>query len=97
MLSLAPIAASMVALAVQGLNLGIDFKGGVQVTSTTPQPTSLAGGARGGAARRGRPGHAGLDRRTVPRFQIRLRELAPAEQATLKRDLASSLGAEVRA
>ncbi|HSS81502.1 MAG TPA: protein translocase subunit SecD [Gaiellaceae bacterium] len=33
---------SIGALAVKGLNLGIDFKGGTQVSFTTPQPTSLA-------------------------------------------------------
>jgi len=36
------IAISIGALAVKGLNLGIDFKGGTQVSFTTPQPTSLA-------------------------------------------------------
>ena len=30
------------ALAVKGLNLGIDFKGGTQVSFTTPKPTSLS-------------------------------------------------------
>ena len=34
------------AIVVQGLNLGIDFKGGVQITFTTPKPTSLAHRAR---------------------------------------------------
>jgi SecD/SecF fusion protein len=33
---------SIGALAVRGLNLGIDFKGGTQVSFTTPQPTSLS-------------------------------------------------------
>src|SRR3954468_6214101 len=33
---------SIGALAVKGLNLGIDFKGGTQVTFTTPKPVSLA-------------------------------------------------------
>jgi SecD/SecF fusion protein len=36
------IAISIGALAVKGLNLGIDFKGGTQVSFTTPQPTSLS-------------------------------------------------------
>src|SRR3954463_5549614 len=36
------VAISIGALAVKGLNLGIDFKGGTQVSFTTPQPTSLA-------------------------------------------------------
>jgi SecD/SecF fusion protein len=33
---------SVGALAVKGLNLGIDFKGGTQVSFTTPKPTSLS-------------------------------------------------------
>jgi SecD/SecF fusion protein len=36
------VAISIGALAVKGLNLGIDFKGGTQVSFTTPQPTSLS-------------------------------------------------------
>ena len=36
------IAISIGALAVKGLNLGIDFKGGTQVTFTTPKPVSLS-------------------------------------------------------
>ena len=36
------VAIAIGALAVQGLNLGIDFKGGTQISFTTPQPTSLA-------------------------------------------------------
>ena len=32
---------SIVSLAMRGLNLGIDFKGGVQITFKTPKPTSL--------------------------------------------------------
>ena len=45
---------------VQGLNLGIDFKGGVQVTFTTPKAVAISTGARpdGGdrPRRRDRPG-----------------------------------------
>src|SRR5215216_3166642 len=36
------VAISIGALAVKGLNLGIDFKGSTQVSFTTPQPTSLS-------------------------------------------------------
>ena len=36
------VAISIGALAVKGLNLGIDFKGGTQVSFTTPKPTSLS-------------------------------------------------------
>src|SRR5262249_38396235 len=40
-ISLVAIGLSIVALFINGLNLGIDFKGGVQVTFTTPKPVSL--------------------------------------------------------
>jgi SecD/SecF fusion protein len=96
-LSLVAIAASVVALALQGLNLGIDFKGGVQVTATTAQPTSLAAVRAEiprGSVVQGTGPSTGDAYRT---FQIRLRELAPTEQLTLKHDLATSLGADVRA
>ena len=39
-LSLVAIGVSIVALVVKGLNLGIDFKGGVQITFTTPKADS---------------------------------------------------------
>ncbi len=55
------IAISIVALGVKGLNLGIDFKGGTQVTFKTTQPDVGGEGARRhGQARlpgRGDPGH----------------------------------------
>jgi SecD/SecF fusion protein len=96
-LSLAAIAASVLALAVQGLNLGIDFRGGVQVTATTPAPVTLAAvraEVPRGALVQG-TGTAAGDRYRA--FQIRLRELAPVEQAALTRALARDLGADVRA
>ena len=47
-LSIATVAivVSVVVLGVKGLNLGIDFKGGTQITFKTPKPTSLVDGAR---------------------------------------------------
>src|SRR5262249_58353879 len=41
-ISLVAVGISVLLLIVRGLNLGIDFKGGVQVAFTTTQPTSLA-------------------------------------------------------
>jgi SecD/SecF fusion protein len=97
-LSLAAISLSVVALAVQGLNLGIDFKGGVQVTLTTAKPVALA------AVRAEVAEHGAVVQGTGPStgeryrgFQIRMRELSPTQQAALKRDVARDLGAEVRA
>ena len=51
----AAVLISIISLAVSGLNLGIDFKGGTQTTSTTAQPTSL-GQVRDQAAAVGQKG-----------------------------------------
>src|SRR4029079_10261946 len=79
---------SVVAIAVKGLNLGIDFKGGVQVTFSTPTPTSLtkvreqaADIGRNDAVAQGRGSLTGSDSYT--NFQIRLKKLQPAEQTKL--------------
>ena len=79
-LSLVAIGVSVVALAVQGLNLGIDFKGGVQVTLTTPKPTSLAAvraQVDRATARSSRARGASTGGTRTTSFQIRLRELPP--------------------
>jgi SecD/SecF fusion protein len=79
-------------LAVRGLNLGIDFKGGVQVTFATPQPTSLADVrqqaadiGRADAVVQGRGKLTGSDSYT--NFQLRLKKLTPLEQTRLTQDL----------
>ncbi len=46
---------SLVAIGVMGLNLGIDFKGGTQITFRTPQPTSLEQVRQRGRRRSARP------------------------------------------
>ncbi len=62
---------SVGAIAINGLNLGIDFEGGTKVTFTTPQPVALEDvRAEASRARRGRradrrPGHRGR-RRQLP-------------------------------
>ena len=65
-----PILISVVSLAVQGLNLGIDFKGGTQTTLTTPKPVSLGEvrdqAAAVGAAERGRAGSGEALRLATP-------------------------------
>ncbi|HEY7538413.1 MAG TPA: protein translocase subunit SecF, partial [Gaiellaceae bacterium] len=98
-LSLVAIGLSIVAVAVKGLNLGIDFKGGVQITFTTPQPTSLAAVreqaadiGHGDAIVQGRGTQTGSDE--YKSFQIRLKELKPSEQEQLTTDLTDSLQAE---
>jgi SecD/SecF fusion protein len=98
-LSLVAIGLSIVAVAVKGLNLGIDFKGGVQITFATPQPTSLtavrqqaADIGHGDAIVQGRGTQTGSDQ--YKSFQIRLKKLNPSEQQQLTNDLTDTLQAE---
>jgi SecD/SecF fusion protein len=98
-LSLVAIGLSIVAVAVRGLNLGIDFKGGTQVTFSTPTPTAIADvrqqAARigqGDAQIQGRGSQFSGDR--YEQFQVRTRHLTPAQQGSLQDDLTSSLRAE---
>ena len=97
-LSLVAIGVSVVALAVKGLNLGIDFKGGVQVTFTTPKPTSRLGtcatrrlrSATATRSSRARGDATGDDQ--YKSFQIRLKKLdaGRADAAHERRSRASS-------
>jgi SecD/SecF fusion protein len=92
---------SVVALAVKGLNLGIDFKGGTQVTLTTPTPTSL-GAVRTQAADIGQQSAVvqgqgklfGSD--SYKEFQVRTKALSQQQQRTFTRDLTTKLNANVR-
>jgi SecD/SecF fusion protein len=90
---------SAISLATRGLNLGIDFRGGVQVSFSTPSPTSLtkvraqaADIGRGDAVVQGRGQVTGSDE--YKNFQIRLKKLNPAEQARLTNDLTDRVHAE---
>jgi SecD/SecF fusion protein len=92
------IGASIAALATKGLNLGIDFRGGTQVTFKTAQYTSLekvrAQAAEIGqkhAVVQGRGSSQGSDR--YKSFQIRTKSLSAAEQDKLTSDLQSRVGA----
>jgi len=90
------IAISIGALAVKGLNLGIDFKGGTQVTFTTPQPTSLSAvrtqtqkyGQEPVVQGRGRT--YGSD--DYKSFQLRLGTLNSAQTSSLKSDMETNFG-----
>ena len=81
-LSLVAIGVSIVALIVKGLNLGIDFKGGVQVTFTTPKALAIssvrdqtAAIGHGDAIVQGRGSAVNGDQ--YKSFQIRLKKLEP--------------------
>jgi len=82
------IAIGAVSLGVRGLNLGIDFKGGVQITFKTPSPTSLTtvrdqpqAIGRGDAVVQGRGKVTGSD--SYKSFQIQLKKLSAPQQDTL--------------
>ncbi len=88
----AVILVSLGAIAVKGLNLGIDFEGGTKVTFTTPQPVSLED-VRSEASKLGEGGAQILGRGTATggdsyrEFQIQTEELQPEEQVQLTRSL----------
>ena len=86
------------ALAVRGLNLGIDFEGGTQIQFKTPAYVSLAkvrdqasAIGQADAVIQGRGSSHGDSYRS---FQIRTRSLEPAQQDTLSNDLQTKLGAK---
>jgi SecD/SecF fusion protein len=93
----AVVALSAIAIAVNGLNLGIDFKGGTQITFRTPQATSLeqvrqeAGTiGQSGAVIQGRgPSTDGK----YTSFQIRTDSLTTAEQNELQQGLTNAVEA----
>jgi SecD/SecF fusion protein len=93
----AVVVISIASLALRGLNLGIDFQGGTQVTFTANQPQtvgSVADVARPIAGRnavvQGR-GNAVGD--TYKSFQIRSESLSSSEQAQLRTQLEDRYGA----
>jgi SecD/SecF fusion protein len=93
----AVVAISIVAIGVKGLNLGIDFKGGTQISFRTPEPTSLeqvrreaASIGQAGAVIQGRG--SSTDGK-YKNFQIRTESLTNAEQNTLQQDLSNAVQA----
>src|SRR3954454_21223855 len=84
------------ALAAKGLNLGIDFNGGTQVTFTTPEPVSLAS-VREEATKfgeepivQGRGKSFGSD--SYRSFQLRLRSLDSNQTSALSRGIQDRFG-----
>jgi len=93
----AVVALSIVAIGAKGLNLGIDFKGGTQISFRTPEPTSLeqvrkeaATIGHAGAVIQGR-GSSSDGKYTS--FQIRTESLTSAEQTELQQGLADAVQA----
>jgi SecD/SecF fusion protein len=97
----AVVVISAASLATRGLNLGIDFRGGVQITFKTPTETPISsvraqaaaiGHAKDAVVQgRGKSANGGEDFKS---FQVRLKKLKPAEQSTLTTDLTSRVNAQ---
>src|SRR5207253_2506902 len=88
-------------LGTKGLNLGIDFKGGTQVTFKTSQPVSLTDVrtqakdiGQADAVIQGRGKTFGSDK--YENFQMRMKSLTSAQQNTLDQDLSSRFHAANR-
>jgi SecD/SecF fusion protein len=93
----AVVALSIVAIVVQGLNFGIDFKGGTQISFRTPDPTALED-VRTEAAKIGQEnaviqGRGDSVDGKYRSFTIRTESLTSAEQNTLQEELASAVDA----
>jgi SecD/SecF fusion protein len=92
------IVLSVIVIVIKGLTLGIDFKGGTQITFKTPTPTALSkvrdemgSIGRKDAIVQGRGASAGGDRYSS--FQIRTKSLSAAQQDKLQGVLTDNLGA----
>src|SRR5437899_8831988 len=92
------IAIGIGSLATKGLNLGIDFKGGTQITFKTTRPVSLTDVrtqakdiGQADAVIQGRGKTFGSDK--YENFQMRMKSLTGANQNTLNNDLTSRFNA----
>jgi SecD/SecF fusion protein len=92
------VAIALGALIGRGLNLGIDFEGGTQITFSTPSPVSLEK-VRSEAARIGRAEAVIQGRGSVTGsdsyrdFQVRTRTLTPDQANSLQNSLERAVGA----
>jgi SecD/SecF fusion protein len=94
------IAVGVASLGTKGLNLGIDFKGGTQVTFKTPAPVSLST-VRGEAAKftketpqvQGRGKLYGSE--SYKNFQLRMRTLSSTQTSQLTSDLKDRFGQNI--
>jgi SecD/SecF fusion protein len=93
------MAIAILAIGVRGLNLGIDFEGGTQMTFKTAQPVALED-VRGEAAEIGQANAviqgrgASTSGDAYSDFSIRTESLTQAEQTQLQSSLTEAVGAE---
>jgi SecD/SecF fusion protein len=91
------VAVAIAAIAFKGLNLGIDFRGGTQITFRTPQPTSLetvrAEAAKIGQANAVIQGRGTAEGDRYRAFSVRTESLTVQEQNRLQQDLAQAVDA----
>ena len=92
------ILAGAVSLGVRGLNLGIDFKGGTQITFNTNKPYSqgdvakvVANAGEPDAIVQGRG--ASINGSDFKQWQVRTKSLSGGAQSSLSQDLQTELGA----
>jgi SecD/SecF fusion protein len=93
------VAISILAIGIRGLNLGIDFEGGTQMTFKTSQPVALedvrAEAAEIGQANAVIQGRGtSTDGDSYSDFSIRTESLTQAEQTQLQNSLTDTVGAE---
>ena len=95
--SVVAVVLSVGAIAGKGLNLGIDFKGGVQIGFTTTKPTLIsdvrAVMPQKGAVVQGR-GSSSNNGNSYKSFQIRLEKLDTAQQTNLQNTLVTKVDAQ---
>jgi SecD/SecF fusion protein len=98
-LSIAVVVVSVAAIGVRGLNLGIDFEGGTELTFRTAEPTQVEevrveagkiGQKNAGIRGTGTP--QGDDRYTT--FQVQTEALEQGQQAALRANLREAVGAD---
>jgi SecD/SecF fusion protein len=95
------LAIAIGSLAIQGLNLGLEFEGGTRVTFTTAEPESLSD-VRDEAARIGQEGAViqGLGEEIgdeqYTQFQLRAEDITPQEATQLQNALDDAIGLEAR-